>query len=378
MAFSFTPQSKDPNSEARTGVLKTARAQMQTPVFMPVGTQGTVKAVRQSDLKNLNAEIILGNTYHLYLRPGHQLIQEMGGLHKFMGWDRLILTDSGGFQVWSLAALNKITEEGVRFQSHLNGSYHEFTPELSMEIQLALGSDCVMAFDWCLQYPAERSDAQLAVDRTIAWAKRCRTAFDEGPRLPDSDPALFGIVQGGVYADLRKECLERLKEIGFEGYAIGGLSVGEPKTAMWEMVEAGMPGMPEDQPRYLMGVGTPEDLVEGVRRGVDMFDCVMPTRNARKGTVFTSQGRLVVKNATYARDQRPLDESCKCYTCRHYTRAYVRHLFQAGESLGPQLATLHSLHFYLNTMQEIREAIEAGTFGSWSQNFLETFRQGES
>jgi len=381
MAFRFQVEAQDPSSQARAGVLRTTRGEVHTPVFMPVGTQAAVKTLRQSDLRSLGAEIILGNTYHLYLRPGHQLILELGGLHKFMGWDRLLLTDSGGFQVWSLSTLNRIREEGVRFQSHLDGSYHEFTPELSMDIQLALGSDVVMAFDWCLEYPADLPDARKAVDLTLLWARRSREAFDRGnhgPQAPPgADPALFGIVQGGVHAGLRAECLERLKEIGFDGYAIGGLSVGEPKSAMWEMVEAGMPGMPPGSPRYLMGVGPPEDLVEGVRRGVDLFDCVLPTRNARKGTVFTSRGRLVVKNAKYARDPRPLDPECSCYTCAHYSRAYIRHLFQAGELSAQALATLHSVHFYLETMRRMRRSILEGGFGAWSTAFLDAYRAGE-
>jgi len=377
MPFQFHEESRDPGSQARTGRFSNARGTVQTPVFMPVGTQASVKTLRQSDLETLDAKIILGNTYHLYLRPGHELIRELGGLHKFMSWDRLLLTDSGGFQVWSLAELNRIDDNGVRFQSHLDGSYHTFTPELSMDVQLALGSDCVMAFDWCLDYPAERSEAEKAVRLTLDWARRCRTAFDAGAKLPDSDAALFGIGQGGVYADLRADCLAGLRDIGFDGYAIGGLSVGEPKTAMWDMVEAGMPHMPEGAPRYLMGVGTPEDLVEGVRRGVDMFDCVLPTRNARKGSVFTSRGRLVVKNAVYARDERPLDPECSCYTCRRYSRAYIRHLFQVGELLAQELATLHSLHFYLSTMRRMRKSIESGTFGEWSAAFLDTYRSGD-
>ena len=321
MPIRYTLAATDPGSQARAGRFENARGGVATPAFMPVGTQATVKTLRQSDLRALGADIILGNTYHLYLRPGHALIREMGGLHRFMSWDRLLLTDSGGFQVWSLSDLNRIRREGVRFRSHLDGSTHEFTPELSMEVQLALGSDIVMVLDQCLEYPAEHADAGESVDLTLHWAERCRAAFDRAKPVGGADPSLFGIVQGGVHADLRARCLDRLKEIGFDGYAIGGLSVGEPKSAMWDMVEAGMPGMPSDRPRYLMGVGTPEDLVEGVRRGVDMFDCVLPTRNARKGTVFTSRGRLVVKNAAYARDPRPLDPACSCYTCRHYSRA---------------------------------------------------------
>lgn len=372
----FTVTASDPATGARAGRFQNARGSLSTPAFLPVGTQGTVKTLRQSDLRELGAEMILGNTYHLYLRPGHALIRELGGLHRFMGWDGLILTDSGGFQVWSLSDLNTVRREGVRFRSHLDGSRHDFTPELSIEVQLALGADVVMAFDQCLAYPAEHADAAAAVDITLDWARRSRDAFDGGERLAGADPALFGIVQGGVYPDLRERCLSRLREIGFDGYAIGGLSVGEPKTAMWEMVEAGMPGMDPERPRYLMGVGTPRDLVDGVRRGVDLFDCVLPTRNARKGTVFTRRGRLVVKNAAYARDPRPLDPGCNCYTCRHYSRAYVRHLFQSGEVLAQELATLHSLHFYLDLMREMRRAVEEGTFAAWSRGFLDAYEAG--
>jgi len=377
MPLSFSVLNQDPGSEAREGVMRTARGAVATPAFMPVGTQATVKTLRQDDLITLGAEIILANTYHLYLRPGHPLIRELGGLHRFMSWDRFILTDSGGFQVWSLAELNQIRPEGVRFRSHLDGSEHLFTPELCMDVQLALGSDIVMVLDHCLDYPAERADAEEAVMTTLAWARRCREAFDQTEKLPGSDPSLFGIVQGGIYPDLRARCLEGLKEIGFEGLALGGLSVGEPKSAMWEMVEAGMPGMYADRPRYLMGVGTPEDLVEGVRRGVDLFDCVLPTRNARKGTVFTSRGRLVVKNGAYARDPGPLDPECACYTCRRYSRAYIRHLFQATEVLAQELATLHSVHFYLETMSRMRTALREGRFADWSRQFLAAYRSEE-
>ena len=377
MPLSFSVLNQDPGSEAREGVMRTARGAVATPAFMPVGTQATVKTLRQDDLITLGAEIILANTYHLYLRPGHPLIRELGGLHRFMSWDRFILTDSGGFQVWSLAELNQIRPEGVSFRSHLDGSEHLFTPELCMDVQLALGSDIVMVLDQCLDYPAERADAEEAVMTTLAWARRCREAFDQNEKLPGSDPSLFGIVQGGIYPDLRARCLEGLKEIGFEGLALGGLSVGEPKSAMWEMVEAGMPGMYADRPRYLMGVGTPEDLVEGVRRGVDLFDCVLPTRNARKGTVFTSRGRLVVKNAAYARDPGPLDPECACYTCRRYSRAYIRHLFQATEVLAQELATLHSVHFYLETMSRMRTALREGRFADWSRQFLAAYRSEE-
>jgi queuine tRNA-ribosyltransferase len=376
MTFSFTLAARDLESGARAGVIENSRARAVTPAFMPVGTQGTVKTLRQSDLRNLGAEIVLANTYHLYLRPGHALIREQGGLHRFMGWDRLILTDSGGFQVWSLADLNKVSRKGVQFRSHLDGSCHEFTPELCIEVQMALGSDVVMVLDRCLEYPVEKADAAETVDLTVDWARRSREAFDRLDPVEGADPSLFAIVQGGIYSGLRAQCLEGLQSIGFDGYAIGGLSVGEPKSAMWEMVEAGMPGMEEEKPRYLMGVGTPEDLVEGVRQGVDLFDCVLPTRNARKGTVFTGRGRLVVKNAVYAEDSRPLDSECNCYTCRHYSRAYIRHLFQTGEVLAQELATLHSVHFYLEIMRRMREAIVEGRFSEWSRTYLAAYRSG--
>jgi queuine tRNA-ribosyltransferase len=373
--FDFQVTAVDPESAARAGRLGNRRAAIETPVFMPVGTQATVKTLSADDLRDSGAGIILANTYHLYLRPGHGLIRDLGGIHRFSSWDRLLLTDSGGFQVYSLATLNRITDDGVRFQSHLDGSYHMFTPELSMDIQAALGSDIVMAFDQCTTYPCEPSDSRIALERTVTWAGRSRDAFDRRDRLADSDQALFGIVQGSVFPDQRKECAERLIEIGFDGYAIGGLAVGESKGAMWETVEALEPHLPADRPRYLMGVGTPEDLLDGVRRGIDMFDCVLPTRNARKGTVFTRDGRLVVKNAAYARDERPLEPGCGCPTCRNYSRAYIRHLFQAGEMLGPRLASLHSVYFYLSLMTELREALKAGQFGAWSREFLARYRK---
>lgn len=372
--FKFTVESRDAGSRARAGLLRNDRGQVPTPAFMPVGTQATVKTLSAEDLEACGAGIILANTYHLYLRPGHALIREMGGLHRFSGWRRLLLTDSGGFQVYSLAELNRITDDGVRFQSHLDGSHHFFTPELAMEIQAALGSDIVMAFDQCTTYPCEPADSRLAVERTLAWAGRCRRAFDEREALPGSDQALFGIVQGSVHPDQRRECAERLLEIGFDGYAIGGLAVGESKTAMWQTVESLEPHLPQEKPRYLMGVGTPEDLVEGVRQGVDLFDCVLPTRNARKGTVFTRDGRIVVKNSIYARDERPLDPGCGCWTCRNHSRAYLRHLFQTGEMLGARLATLHSVYFYLSFMADLRSALVAGRFETWRGEFLARYR----
>ncbi|HEX7878412.1 MAG TPA: tRNA guanosine(34) transglycosylase Tgt [Candidatus Eisenbacteria bacterium] len=359
---------------ARLGAFENARGRVETPVFMPVGTQASVKTLSAPELEGAGAGIILANTYHLYLRPGHALIRELGGLHRFSAWNRLFLTDSGGFQVYSLADLNRITDQGVRFQSHLDGSYHEFTPELSMQIQTDLGSDIVMVFDQCTTWPCAPEDSLVALERTTRWALRSREAFDRRDALPGSDQALFGIVQGSVFPDQRRRSLEELMAIGFDGYAVGGLAVGEPKSAMWETLEALEPHLPKDRPRYLMGVGTPEDLIEGVRRGIDMFDCVLPTRNARKGTVFTRDGRLVVKNSSFARDERPLDPDCNCLTCTRYSRAYLRHLFATGELLGPRLASLHSVYFYLALMTELRTALREGRFDSWSRRFLARYR----
>ncbi len=332
---------------------------------MPVGTQATVKTLSPEDLVNLGVEIILSNTYHLFLRPGHELIRDFGGVQKFMGWNRPVLTDSGGFQVFSLAELRKITEEGVIFQSHIDGgAKHFISPEYAVEIQETLGSDIMMAFDECIPYPATRDYALESLERTIRWAKRCREA------KKDTGQALFGIVQGGMYPDLRQRSAEALVDIGFDGYAIGGLSVGETKPMMYEMIEASVPSLPENAPRYLMGVGTPEDLVEGVDRGVDMFDCVMPTRNARNGTFFTSFGKVVIRNAQYERDKLPIDPDCGCYTCRNFTRAYLRHLFNAGEVLALRLGTIHNLFFYLSLMRTIRGSVEQGRFKEFRKEFL--------
>jgi queuine tRNA-ribosyltransferase len=332
---------------------------------MPVGTQATVKTLSPEDLAGLGAEIILSNTYHLFLRPGHELIREFGGLHGFMNWKRPILTDSGGFQVFSLAELRKITEEGVTFQSHVDGgAKHFITPEVAIEIQEALGADIIMAFDECVPYPATRDYAQESLDRTLRWAKRCSSA------KKNTGQALFGIVQGGMYPDLRKMSTEALVDIGFDGYAIGGLSVGETKPVMYEMIEASVPALPKDKPRYLMGVGTPEDLLEGVERGIDMFDCVMPTRNGRNGTFFTTFGRVVIRNAQYERDKLPIDPECGCYTCRNFSRAYLRHLFNASELLALRLGTIHNLFYYLNLMRGIRSSIEQGRFVEFKKEVL--------
>ena len=371
--FTFSLTKPGEGTLGRLGTMTTSHGEIRTPVFMPVGTQATVKTLSPQDLRDLGAEIILSNTYHLFLRPGHGLIKEFGGLHRFMQWDRPVLTDSGGFQVFSLADLRKVTDEGVTFQSHVDGgAKHFITPEYAVEIQEALGADIIMAFDECIPYPATRDYAQESMDRTHRWAKRCREA------KKDTGQALFGIVQGGMYPDLRRQSAGVLVDIGFEGYAIGGLSVGETKPLMYEMIEATMPSLPADRPRYLMGVGTPEDLVEGVDRGIDMFDCVMPTRNARNGTFFTSFGKLVIRNSRYERDEGPLDPACRCYTCRTFSRAYLRHLFNAGEVLALRLGTLHNLAFYLGLMQQVRESLAQGRFREFKKSFLESRTASDS
>ncbi len=363
--FKFSLIKNDAASSARLGKFTTPHGEVNTPVFMPVGTQATVKTLSPEDLESIGAEIILSNTYHLFLRPGHELIKEFGGVQKFMGWNRPVLTDSGGFQVFSLKELRKITEEGVTFQSPIDGgAKHLITPEYAVEIQEALGADIIMAFDECTPYPATRDYAQESLDRTLRWAKRCRAA------KKDRGQALFGIIQGGMYPDLRKHSAEALVDVGFDGYALGGLSVGETKPMMYEMIEASMPALPRDQPRYLMGVGTPEDLVEGVDRGIDMFDCVMPTRNARNGTFFTSFGRVAIRNAQYERDKAPIDPGCNCYTCRNFSRAYLRHLFNAGEVLALRLGTIHNLFFYLDLMRNVRASIGEGRFKAFKKEFL--------
>ena len=339
---------------------------VQTPVFMPVGTAGTVKAVPQDILESLGAEIILGNTYHLYLRPGHELIRGLGGLHKFISWPRAMLTDSGGFQVFSLAALRKVSDEGVRFRSHLDGSSHFFTPEHSMDVQTALGADIAMAFDECTEYPAERSRAEESLRLTMAWARRSLDHFRAHreevvwrEELGGQTQNLFGIVQGGMYTDLRKACAERLVEMEFDGYAIGGLSVGEPRALTLEMIAEVLPLLPKDKPRYVMGVGYPDEIEQYARMGVDMMDCVLPTRAARHGLLFTSEGRLNIKAKRYAEDQGPPDPECSCAVCRRYSRAYLRHLMQAGEALSATLNTIHNLAYYLGVMERVRQSLQA-------------------
>jgi queuine tRNA-ribosyltransferase len=373
--FSFSLLATD--GAARLGEFQTPHGRVQTPAFMPVGTQGSVKAMRQRDLEEAGAQIILGNTYHLYLRPGDQLIARRGGLHRFIGWPHPILTDSGGYQVFSLAGRRKIAEEGAEFRSHLDGSPHLLTPERATDIQARLGSDIAMVFDECLAFPATHDDAARSMERSVRWAARCRARhaqIREGAS-PDvgatnAGQAQFGIVQGGVFQDLRDQSAGATIDIGFEGYAIGGLSVGEPLDLMYAVVADTARQLPEAQPRYLMGTGTPEDLVECVARGIDMFDCVLPTRNARNGQLFTSEGRLNIKNARYAEDEGPVDPACGCYTCRTHSRAYLRHLYAAGEMTAGALNTLHNLSFYLDTMRRIRDAISLRTFDRFRQEFL--------
>ncbi len=364
------------DGHARRGVMTTAHGEVETPAFMPVGTQGAVKGVTHQDLDAAGAAMLLSNTYHLYLRPGDDLIARRGGLHRFIGWTKPILTDSGGYQVFSLAARRTIGEEGARFSSHLDGSSHLLTPERATDIQAQLGSDIAMVLDECLAHPAEHGQARLSMERTLRWAERARqrmmTLRDgrrDGVVVTNASQAQFGIVQGGVFEDLRDESARRTVAIGFEGYALGGLSVGEPIDEMYRIVERTAPQLPRDQPRYLMGVGTPQDLVESVACGVDLFDCVLPTRNGRNGQLFTRDGRINIKNVRYAEDDRPVDADCTCYTCRTASRAYLRHLFLVGEINAATLNTLHNLHFYLDTLAMIREAIVFGRFESFRQAF---------
>jgi queuine tRNA-ribosyltransferase len=351
------------DGRARRGRLEFARGTIETPVFMPVGTYGTVKAMTPEELESLGATIILGNTFHLMLRPGTDIIAAHGGLHRFMHWERPILTDSGGFQVWSLAELRKISEEGVRFASPVDGSPVFLGPERSMEVQRLLDADIVMAFDECTPYPANERVARDSMELSLRWAARCRSAHGDNPA------ALFGIVQGGMHAPLRQASLAGLLDIGFDGYALGGLSVGEPAAEREAVIEAVEPAMPAERPRYLMGVGTPEDLVESVARGIDMFDCVMPTRHARNGYLFTRRGTLRIRNARHRDDPGPLDPECACYTCRNYSRAYLRHLDRCNEILGARLNTIHNLHYYLDLMAQMRAAIAAGGFAAWRRDF---------
>jgi len=368
-SFGFTLLHQDTDTRARRGRLTTPHGSVETPVFMPVGTLGTVKAVGQDDLQALGAEIILGNTYHLMLRPGEDVIRGLGGLHRFMAWPRALLTDSGGFQVFSLAQKRKVSDEGVLFQSHLDGSPHLLTPERSVAIQEALGPDILMAFDECPPSTAERAVVEQALVRTTAWLHRCAKAWSRGPS------ALFGIVQGGLDLELRRRHVEEVCAVDLPGYALGGYSVGEAPERMHASVAEVAPLLPQGRPRYLMGVGTPLDLVRAIEAGVDMFDCVLPTRCARNGLLFTSQGRLVIRNAEYARDERPVDKDCLCYTCRTHSRAYLRHLFATREVLALRLNTLHNLHHYLELMRQAREAIVANRFKAFAAEVAT--RQGQ-
>jgi queuine tRNA-ribosyltransferase len=378
MGFPFEHLKTDP-SGARLGRLETPHGVIDTPAFMPVGTAGTVKGLTQQTLEELGVQILLGNTYHLFLRPGHELIRQQGGLHQFMAWPRAILTDSGGYQVFSLADLRKVTDEGVRFRSHLDGAEHFLTPEKAVEIQLALGADILMVLDECIEYPASHERAAAAAARTQDWARRSLDFFlanRASAAIGDPRQMLFGIVQGNTYADLRRESADQIVELDFAGYAIGGLAVGEPPALTREMTAEVTARLPADRPRYLMGVGFPEDILDAVANGIDMMDCVLPTRNARNGCLFTRRGRLVIKNARYASDPRPVDESCECPVCRRYSRAYLRHLFMANEILGAVLNTHHNLYFYLELMRQIRSAIARGEFAAFAAGAREQLGAG--
>ena len=366
--FDFKIIAESKTTRARAGLIQTARGKVATPVFMPVGTQGTVKSLTPEELLSAGAQIILGNTYHLYLRPGCEVIDQFDGLHRFMNWGGPILTDSGGFQIFSLAKLAKISEEGVTFQSHVDGTRHLLTPEKAIEIQNCLGSDIIMCLDHCIQYPAEREATLKALEITTRWAERCRTAWQS---RSNGNAALFGIVQGGMFKDLRETAAESLIPFDFSGFAIGGLSVGEPVEIMLEMADHTLPKLPHTKPKYIMGVGTPENLIELVALGADMFDCVLPTRNARNGQVFSQKGTLNICNAKYRYDTNPLDPGCTCYTCTNYSRAYLRHLYMAKELLAYRLNTLHNVHFFLNLMQQVRVAIVNDEFDSFRKNFYE-------
>jgi len=376
----YTLIKKDNETAARAVVLETAHGKIETPVFMPVGTQGTVKTLSVADLDDCGAQVILGNTYHLYLRPGLDIIRKAGGLHRFIGWDKPLLTDSGGYQVFSLATLRKLSERGAEFSSHLDGSKHTLTPEGVIDIQRALGSDIMMVFDECVHYPAARDYVEQSLAMTTRWARRSREYHAvSGGRGPgtDAEPGqlLFGIVQGSTYLDLRKRAVEGLLEIGFDGYAIGGVSVGEPPELLREIAAYTAALLPHDKARYLMGVGTPPDILEAIAAGVDMFDCVMPTRNGRTGEAFTPDGTIQLRNATYKEDLGPIDESCACYACRHHSRAYIRHLFNAGEILGLRLVSLHNIFFYVTLIRHARQSILEGSFDAFRKQFLQRYKR---
>ncbi len=370
VAMSFQVEARDPNCAARAGRLTLPHGIVETPVFMPVGTQASVKALSQEDLETAGASIILANAYHLYLRPGTEVLEAAGGIHRFMNWNRPVLTDSGGFQVFSLAELNQVTQDGVTFQSHLDGSRHVFTPEKAIDIQISIGADITMCLDECTAYPVSREDAESSMRMTVAWAEKCREHWE---KRHARNQALFAIVQGSVFNDLRAECAEALTAMDFPGYAIGGVSVGENKEEMAAVVAATTPRLPDGKPRYLMGVGPPEDMLDAIEQGVDMFDCVMPTRNARNGSLFTSQGKLNIKNAKYINDFAPLDPACGCPVCLRYSRAYLSHLYRSGEILALRLNTLHNLFFMLQLAATARMAIRSGTFRELKRTFLQTY-----
>ena len=368
-AVTYELLKEDSRSKARRGRLHTPHGTFETPMFMPVGTQATVKTLSPEELYDMGSQVILANTYHLFLRPGSDLVRKAGGLHRFMNYKRGMLTDSGGFQVFSLGAMRKITEEGVLFRSHIDGSKQFLSPEVSMHVQEDLGADIAMAFDECIPYPSDEAYTKRSTDRTLRWAKRCLAAHTR------EDQAVFGIVQGGMFPDLRRENALALQELDFAGYGIGGLSVGEPKPVMYDILDRTTDYMDKQKARYLMGVGTPDCLVEGINLGVDMFDCVFPTRVARNGTAMTSRGRLVIRNAVYAEDFRPIDEHCQCYTCRNFSRAYIRHLFKAEETFGLRLLSIHNLHFLLDFVRQIREAIEADAFPEFRRHFWDNWEE---
>lgn len=364
----FKIEKKAISTSARIGRIKTPHGDITTPAFIPVGTGGSVKTLTPKELLDLGVRLIIGNAYHLYLRPGHKLVEELGGLHRFISWNRPILTDSGGFQIFSMGELTKVDDEGVTFQSHLDGSHHLFSPEISMEIQEALGADIIMIFDECLKYPSAYDYTRISVERTARWARRCKEAHKR------SDQALFGIVQGGFFKDLRERSARELVEMDFDGYAIGGLSVGETREMMLEQVDTVIGILPWEAPRYLMGIGTPQDIVEGVIRGIDLFDCVMPTRHARTGYLFTSAGRLIIKNARYAKDEGPIDPGCSCYTCQNFSRAYLRHLFISKEILAPRLNTIHNIYYYMRLMEDLQKAIVKEDILGFREDFYSSGR----
>lgn len=365
MSLDFKITHKDPSTKARCGILTLDRGTIETPIFMPVGTQGSVKSLSPKELEECSAQIILGNAYHLFLRPGLEIIRESGGLHRFINWHKPILTDSGGYQIFSLALLRKVKDEGVEFQSHLDGMRHFLTPEDVVKVQTALGSDIMMPLDECVHYPVSYDQAQKAVERTTLWASRSKKEWGK-----QQSGVLFGIVQGSTYKDLRKRSAEELQSIGFQGYALGGLSVGEPQDLMYNILSTAADDLPAGLPRYLMGIGLPEDILHAVSEGVDMFDCVVPTRYGRNGSAFTSEGKITVRNGEFAHDQSPLDRACDCYCCRNFTRAYLRHLFNAGEILGLRLVSFHNVYFFLDLMKKVREAIREDRFAAFKSDFL--------